>query len=107
MDDLTFRALAFDFYGSLLTNKQREIYDLYHQQDLSLGEIAVLKGVTREAVYDLLKRAEGALQTYENKLKLVKKYLWSREIIGELKKEFKGENRKHILLLLQKLEDSW
>ena len=50
-----------------------------------MGEIAVLKGVTREAVYDLLKRAEGALQTYENKLKLVKKYLWSREIIGELK----------------------
>ncbi len=44
-----------------------------------MGEIAVLKGVTREAVYDLLKRAEGALQTYENKLKLVKKNIYGVE----------------------------
>jgi predicted DNA-binding protein YlxM (UPF0122 family) len=117
MNDLTRRALYFDFYGSLLTAKQQEIYDLYYQQDLSFGEISEIRGVSREAVFDLLRRTEDALNYYENKLKLVRKYQLSRNIIKEIRQKIdslrnKAEKQKEkdleqIVVLLQKLEDSW
>jgi predicted DNA-binding protein YlxM (UPF0122 family) len=118
MDDLTRRALYFDFYGSLLTAKQQEIYDLYYQQDLSFGEISEIRGVSREAVYDLLKRTEGALNYYESKLRLVQKYQLSRDIIKEIRQKIDNlrnkeerqkekENLEQVVVLLQKLEDSW
>ena len=121
--DLMRRALYLDFYGSLLTEKQREIYDLYYQQDLSLGEISELRGVSREAVYDTLKRSEDALKSYESKLRLLEKYQFSREItkeiaqiIASLKKREEQEqiDRKlikqdlgQVAKLLAKLDDSW
>ena len=120
-NDLTLRALYFDFYGSLLTEKQKEIYDLYYQQDLSFGEISEIRGVSREAVYDLLKRTEEALIFYESKLKLVEKYQLSREIIKEiaqkidiLRERIENDYRDRqmnelgqVADLLQKLDDSW
>ena len=115
MNDLTRRALYFDFYGSLLTAKQQEIYDLYYQQDLSFGEISEIRGVSREAVFDLLRRTEDALNYYENKLKLVRKYQLSRNIIKEIRQKIdslrnerqKEKDLEQIVVLLQKLEDSW
>lgn len=118
MDNLTQRALLLDFYGSLLTEKQKKIYDLYFQQDLSLGEISQNQGVSRPAVYDLLKRTEEALQHYEDKLGLVQKYVTSREIrqelskrLGELRERLKRNNLEDdwekLAALLKKLEDSW
>jgi len=121
-NDLTRRALYFDFYGSLLTEKQREIYDLHYQQDLSFGEISEIRGVSREAVFDLLKRTEEALKFYESKLSLVEKYQLSREIIKEIAQKIdiirKREENDHrdrpmdeelglVADLLQKLEASW
>ncbi|MGI6144811.1 MAG: YlxM family DNA-binding protein [Clostridia bacterium] len=120
--DLTRRALYFDFYGSLLTDKQREIYDLYYQQDLSFGEISKIRSVSREAVYDLLKRTEEALKFYESKLGLVKKYQLSREISKEIAQKIENirkrvendrkdrqlqEELAQLAELLQKLDDSW
>lgn len=120
--DLTRRALYFDFYGSLLTDKQREIYDLYYQQDLSFGEISKIRSVSREAVYDLLKRTEEALKFYESKLGLVKKYQLSREISKEITQKIENirkrvendrkdrqlqEELAQLAELLQKLDDSW
>ncbi|WP_408954580.1 YlxM family DNA-binding protein [Natroniella sp. ANB-PHB2] len=64
----------FGFYASLLTERQQEFMRLYYYHDLSLGEIAQQKSVTRQAVYDNLKRSEYALQEYEKKLNLVKHY---------------------------------
>ncbi len=63
--------LLFDLYGPLLTPKQREAVRLYYEQDLSLGEIAEECRVSRQAVYDLLRRAENALEKYEQKLGLL------------------------------------
>ncbi len=64
----------FSFYSKLLTEKQRKVVRLYYYHDLSLGEIAAEEGISRQAVYDNLKRSEIALQEYENKLKLMKYY---------------------------------
>jgi predicted DNA-binding protein YlxM (UPF0122 family) len=66
--------LLFDFYESLLTEKQRTILSYYYHDDFSLGEIASEFGISRQAVYDNIKRAEGALQSYEDKLLLLEKH---------------------------------
>ena len=67
-------SLLFDFYGETLTEKQRELFDLYYNEDLSLAEIAEHAGITRQGVRDSIKRAEHALGGMENKLGLVARY---------------------------------
>ena len=57
--------LLFDYYGELLTEKQRTCFDLYYNQDLSLGEIAEEAGISRQGVHDSLARAEAALLAME------------------------------------------
>lgn len=54
-----------DFYGSLLTDKQQYVLELYYEHDLSLSEIAEEMGISRQAVHDIIKRAEGLLSDYE------------------------------------------
>ena len=60
-------SLLFDTYGALLTEKQQTYFDLYYNQDLSLGEIAAETGVTRQGVHDTLLRAEALLRSMEEK----------------------------------------
>ncbi|MDO5141787.1 MAG: YlxM family DNA-binding protein [Eubacteriales bacterium] len=67
-------SLLFDFYGETLTDKQRELFDLYHNEDLSLGEIAEHAGITRQGVRDSVRRAEHALHDMEARLGLVARY---------------------------------
>ena len=64
----------FDFYQSLLTQKQRSYMSLYYLDDLSLGEIAEEFDVSRQAVYDNIKRTEAMLEEYEEKLVLLQKF---------------------------------
>lgn len=64
----------FNFYGNLLTDKQKEILEQYCDFDLSLGEIAENLGISRQAVYDTVKRAEKVLEGYEEKLGLIAKF---------------------------------
>ncbi|MHA7963001.1 YlxM family DNA-binding protein [Paenibacillus sp. CAU 1782] len=66
--------LLLDFYESLLTDKQRSMLIYYYHDDFSLGEIASELGVSRQAVYDNLKRAESALEHYESKLRLLARH---------------------------------
>lgn len=61
-------SLLFDYYGELLTDKQRTCFELYYNQDYSLGEIAGEAGISRQAVYDTLARAESALRTMEGNI---------------------------------------
>lgn len=66
--------MLYDFYGELLTAKQRDAIELYYNDDLSLGEISETLGISRQGVYDIIKRSEKQLRRYEEKLKLVQKF---------------------------------
>ncbi len=75
MDEIGRKALLFDFYGPLLTAKQRQIYDDFVGEDMSLGEIAEATGVSRQAVHDMVRRTAGILEAYEEKLGLAQKFM--------------------------------
>jgi predicted DNA-binding protein YlxM (UPF0122 family) len=77
-------ALLFDFYGQLLTEKQIEIVDMYYNNDLSLGEISEQQGISRQGVYDTLKRAEKTLYEYEEKLGLVDRFLKQKDSMKKI-----------------------
>jgi uncharacterized protein len=76
----------YDFYQSLLTPKQRSYMSLYYLDDFSLGEIAEEYNVSRQAVYDNIKRTEAMLEEYEEKLLLFKKFQERNEILDQLRK---------------------
>lgn len=80
-------SLLFDFYGETLTDKQRELFDLYYNEDLSLAEIAEHAGITRQGVRDSIKRAEHALREMEEKLGLVARYGGTERCAEELMRE--------------------
>lgn len=80
-------ALLADFYGPLLTEKQRTIWDLHYEQDLSLVEIAEAEKISRQAVYDLLKRTEKILRGYETKLGLVHRFWLEQAKLTEVKEQ--------------------
>ena len=64
----------FDFYSKLLTDKQRDVFEMYYFKDTSLGEISAILSITRQAVRDSLINTEKILNDYETKLGLLKKY---------------------------------
>ena len=75
----------YDFYHALLTPKQRNYMALYYLDDYSLGEIAEQYKVSRQAVYDNIRRTEAMLEQYEEKLGLLQKYERRQQLIGRLK----------------------
>lgn len=79
-------ARLFDFYGPLLTPRQQELVRAYYLDDLSLGEIAQGAGVSRQAVHEQLKRAEGVLQSYEERLGLVDEHLQRIAALQEVRR---------------------
>ncbi len=76
--------LLFDYYGELLTERQRQCLDMRYNQDLSLGEIAAELGVSRQGVFDNLTRAEAHLTAMEEKTGCVRRYLQSRALRQEI-----------------------
>ena len=67
------KAYLLDFYGEVLTERKKEVLDMYYNEDLSLAEIAEQIGISRQGVRDLIKKAEDELLFLENKLGLAKK----------------------------------
>ena len=74
----------FDFYQALLTEKQRSYMELYYLDDHSLGEIAESYEISRQAVYDNIRRTEAMLEEYENKLQLLEKFQQRKKLLTEL-----------------------
>jgi len=77
-------SILLDFYGDMLTDKQRDVVELYYNEDLSLAEIAEHSGITRQGVRDSIKRAESQLFEYETKLKLAARFSDMQESFEEI-----------------------
>lgn len=77
-------AMLFDFYGDVLTPRQKEFYDLYYNEDLSLAEIAENNGITRQGVRDVIVRAEAILTDLEDKTGLIKRVPAMRKQLQEV-----------------------
>ena len=92
----------FDFYQSLLTNKQRNYLELFYLEDYSLSEIADTFNVSRQAFYDNIRRTGDLVEDYEKKLELYQKFEQRREIYDEMKKHL--SNPEQIQRYIQQLE---
>ena len=84
MDSKLKQAYLYDFYGELLNEHQRKVYEDFFFFFLSLGEIAEEEGISRQGVHDLVKRCTRTLEEYESKLHLVNKFLYIRERIDAI-----------------------
>ena len=84
MNKILEQALLYDFYGELLTTHQKEVYEQFILEDLSLSEIAESAGISRQGVHDLIRRCQRALEGYEAKLHLVERFLSVKEKVGQI-----------------------
>ena len=87
MEEQLRRTMLFDFYGELLTAKQREYFDLHYNEDYSLSEIAEAEGISRQGVRDIIRRGEEALKQKEAKIGLVERFIRTRTAAAELEKQ--------------------
>lgn len=86
MEKIVQQGLLYDFYGQLLTAHQQRIYEDVVLNDLSLSEIAKEQGISRQGVHDLVRRCDKALIEYEEKLRLVQKFLLARKKVEQIRR---------------------
>ena len=91
MDKLYEQTMLFDFYGELLTEHQRRVYEDAVYNDLSLSEIAEEQGISRQGVHDLIKRCDRILQEDESKLHRVERFAKAKESVKEIQSLAGGE----------------
>lgn len=84
MEKIVEQGLLYDFYGELLTEHQKAIYEEVVFNDFSLSEIAKEKGISRQGVHDMIKRCDRILNGYEEKLGLVRKFRKTRQLVEEI-----------------------
>ncbi len=100
MDSIVRQSLLYDFYGELLTEHQRAVYEAAIFDDMSLGEIAQEQGISRQGVHDLIKRCSRILSAYEDKLHLVSKFQKTKQMVGEIRRlteEFKKSRDESLI----------
>ena len=98
----------YDFYGELLNEHQRRIYEDFVLNDLSLGEIAQEEGISRQGVSDLLKRFTKKLSDYERKLHLVEKFMSVKqdvERIRVLSEAFSEQNKQEVIREIREISN--
>lgn len=108
IDDFLEKDLLFDFYGDLLSQKQKQIYKEVVFDDFSISEVAKSEGISRQSVSDMIKRCDKILFEYENKLALVEKFLKTKTLVKEIKnlaKKSIEENNIKLLLDIEKISD--
>ena len=102
----------FDFYGELLTQKQKQILGYYYDEDYSLAEIAEVMSVTRQGIFDVIKRSKAMMEVYEEKLGLIEKFLKSQILLDEVQKDLMGladretdeKKKSELMLAVEKLK---
>jgi HTH DNA binding domain protein len=85
MEDFAKTSMLFDIYGGLLTDKKKRVMEMYHEDDMSLSEIAEELEVSRAAVHDSLRSAERLLCSYEDKLGILADFLRKEKLADELR----------------------
>ena len=113
MDEILHLTLLYDFYGELLTEKQKQVFDLHYQDDLSLSEIGEELSISRQAVRDQLKRTEKILMDYEQKLGLVARFQAQKksvremlDILQEMETDGLSEKRIHQLEKMKQIAEA-
>lgn len=102
----------FDFYGELLTQKQKQILGYYYDEDYSLAEIAEVMSVTRQGIFDVIKRSKAMMEVYEEKLGLIDKFLKSQILLDEIQKDLLSladseadeKQKSELMMVVEKLK---
>ncbi|MCI7796233.1 MAG: YlxM family DNA-binding protein [Lachnospiraceae bacterium] len=104
MEKIVEQGLLYDFYGELLTEHQRHIYEDVVFNDMSLSEIAEEQGISRQGVHDLIKRCDKILTGYEEKLKLVQKFNQTKKMVEEIKELAGAYKQNGDISLIDRIE---
>ena len=86
MDKIYEQTMLYDFYGELLTEHQRSVYEDMLYRDMSLGEISEERGISRQGVHDLIRRCDRILQGYEDRLHLVERFARAKRVVAEIER---------------------
>ena len=108
MEKIVEQTLLYDFYGDLLTEDQRQVYEDVVLNDYSISEVAQERGISRQGVHDMIKRCGKILDDYEQKLHLVEKFVNIREKVREihvLTKEENSQVRSEQLVRIEKISE--
>jgi len=106
MDEILKQTLLYDFYGELLTDHQKEIYEQVVLEDYSLSEIAKEAGISRQGVHDMIKRCNKTLEGYEKKLHLVERFMSVKQKVDEidiLLENYENQDEKELIKKVKKL----
>lgn len=98
-------SILYDFYGELLGDHKKQIFEDYVLNDLSLAEIADNAGISRQGVHDIIKRCTKALRDYEEKLHLVEKFDRTKQLVGEIRQISEEMMEKKDLSRIQEIVD--
>lgn len=96
--------MLYDFYHALLTEKQATYIDMYHREDYSLGEISEQMQVSRQAVYDTIRRTEKVLVSYEQKLALYDKFKQRQSLLETLETEVSDNTSDDLMQLIEAIK---
>ena len=106
MDEILKQTLLYDFYGELLTDHQKEIYEQVVLEDYSLSEIAKDAGISRQGVHDMIKRCNKTLEGYEENLHLVEKFMFIKQKVHEINlllEDYEDQNEAELIQKVRKL----
>ena len=105
MEKILEQTLLYDFYGELLTEHQKQIYEDVVLNDYSYSEVASERGISRQGVHDLIKRCNKILQEYESKLHLVEKFVTIKSQIEEMEASLREAEQPDKEKLIGQLND--
>lgn len=105
MEKILEQTLLYDFYGELLTEHQKQIYEDVVLNDYSFSEVASERGISRQGVHDLVKRCNKILEDYESKLHLVEKFVTIKEQIQRMESSLRETRQPDQELLIRELNE--
>ena len=103
MNKLIEQALLYDFYGELLTEHQRSVYEEVVLNDYSISEVAQEAGISRQGVHDMIKRCSKILEDYESKLHLVEKFIHIKERVNRIRELTHSETQPDVMRQIEEI----